>query len=337
MIKMGKYKYVQSFVDRHGRERHYFRRAGKRIALPAPEGSAPFERAYAAALSGSVPKPRNDKTIAHLVGLYKETPRFIGMKESTQSAYCQQLNEIEDQWGAFPADGLTRLKVNELMANRAHDKKRANRIHKRLRALMEYAVEIGWIDTNPVGRTRPYRVEVKGHRTWPESQIAKFHEHWKRGTPERLAFDLLLYLGQRAGDTANMSRLNIKSGRVRIKQEKTSTTLWISIHGDLQKTLNEGPVGSHHFIETAYGRCRSVKGLYNFIKKALRAAGCDDDLSPHGLRKAAATRLADTGCSSAQICAVTGHKSIQEMEKYIRERNQIKLADEAILKLPSRD
>jgi Phage integrase family len=35
--------------------------------------------------------------------------------------------------------------------------------------------------------------------------------------------------------------------------------------------------------------------------------------SAHGLRKAAATRLANAGCSSDQIRAITGHRSLSEV------------------------
>jgi hypothetical protein len=46
-------KYVQGFIDRHGKARFYFRRAGfKTVALPGLPWSPPFMAAYEAALSG---------------------------------------------------------------------------------------------------------------------------------------------------------------------------------------------------------------------------------------------------------------------------------------------
>jgi hypothetical protein len=47
-------RYVNSYWDRHGRLRHYFRRrkGAPSIPLPAP-GSAEFEQAYAAALQST--------------------------------------------------------------------------------------------------------------------------------------------------------------------------------------------------------------------------------------------------------------------------------------------
>jgi hypothetical protein len=48
-----KLDFVQSFVDRHGKPRWYFRRRGcKRVPLPGLPGSAEFMQAYEAALAG---------------------------------------------------------------------------------------------------------------------------------------------------------------------------------------------------------------------------------------------------------------------------------------------
>jgi integrase len=37
--------------------------------------------------------------------------------------------------------------------------------------------------------------------------------------------------------------------------------------------------------------------------------------SPHGLRKAAAKRMAEGGCTAHQIAAVTGHKTLAEVQR----------------------
>jgi len=42
-----KLEFVQAFIDRHGRVRHYFRRRGyKRVPLPGRPGSDEFMAAY---------------------------------------------------------------------------------------------------------------------------------------------------------------------------------------------------------------------------------------------------------------------------------------------------
>jgi hypothetical protein len=46
-----------------------------------------------------------------------------------------------------------------------------------------------------------------------------------------------------------------------------------------------------------------------------------------------ATRLSDAGCESQEIMAVTGHRSLKEIERYTRKRNQARLAERAMHKL----
>lgn len=332
---MKSHAYIHTFLDRHGKRRYYFRRFGTRTALPGKPDEPAFNHAYADALKASTAlrsmRAASPQSIATLIRVCRTTPQYLSCKASTLRNYEQALREIEDAWGQYPVPGLTRAKVNELMANRADDPKRANRLHKRLRALMELAVDLGWITVNPVARHRPFKVKVVGFRAWPEDQIAKFHARWPRETKERVAFDLLLYLGQRSIDTVAMARNQLDgTDAICVVQEKTGATLWLPLHADLQATLAAGPVGSRYFIETAAGAPRSIKGFYVWLKSAIRAAGCDDDLSPHGLRGAAATRLIDAGATGAQVCAITGHRSLKEMERYVRDRNQRVLARSAI-------
>ena len=52
--------------------------------------------------------------------------------------------------------------------------------------------------------------------------------------------------------------------------------------------------------------------------------------SARGLRKSAATRLADAGCSEPQITAVTGHATWNEVRRHTAVRDQRRLAASAL-------
>jgi integrase len=66
---------------------------------------------------------------------------------------------------------------------------------------------------------------------------------------------------------------------------------------------------------------------------AIRAAGLPARCVSHGLRKAAARRLAEAGCSEKQIAAVTGHRTLKEVARYTRAADQERLAAQAVDKL----
>ena len=53
----------------------------------------------------------------------------------------------------------------------------------------------------------------------------------------------------------------------------------------------------------------------------------------HGLRKSAAARLAEAGCSEHEIMAITGHKTLSEVQRYTRQARQKTMAQSAIAKL----
>jgi hypothetical protein len=68
----------------------------------------------------------------------------------------------------------------------------------------------------------------------------------------------------------------------------------------------------------------------NMVSDAIREAGLPQRCVPHGLKKAAARRLAEAGCSTSEIMAITGHKTPAEVECYTRAAEQERLARQAI-------
>ena len=87
------------------------------------------------------------------------------------------------------------------------------------------------------------------------------------------------------------------------------------------------------FLVTAQGKPFTAPGFGNWFGACCRAAGLPVGFNAHGLRKAAARRLAEAGCSSKQIMAVTGHRSIEELERYTEAAQQVLLARQALARL----
>jgi integrase len=58
-------------------------------------------------------------------------------------------------------------------------------------------------------------------------------------------------------------------------------------------------------------------------------AGLPAGLTAHGLRKAACRRLAEAGRSTNEIAAISGHKSLREVERYTRAASQLHMAKAA--------
>src|SRR5262249_34171252 len=135
------------------------------------------------------------------------------------------------------------------------------------------------------------------------------------GAKQRLAFDLLLYTGQRGSGVARMAR-PAAGEKIRVVQQKTGAPLTITVHPELRRSFEACPSGHRAAIVTAYGAPFSTKGFGQFMSDAIRKAGLPPCCKAHGLRKAAARRLAEAGCSAHEIMAVTGPKTLGEGERY---------------------
>jgi integrase len=73
----------------------------------------------------------------------------------------------------------------------------------------------------------------------------------------------------------------------------------------------------------------SSNAFGNWFRNACDEAGLKT-LAAHGLRKAAARRMAEAGCTSKQIAAITGHKTLSEIERYTEAAEQEHLARTAM-------
>jgi integrase len=108
--------------------------------------------------------------------------------------------------------------------------------------------------------------------------------------------------------------------------------LEIPIVPELQRIIDCSPVGELSFLVTKFKRPFTAGGFGNRMRAWCDEAGLPH-CSAHGLRKAAAARLAEYGATEHEIMAVTGHKTLKEVTRYTRAARQRVLADSAMKKL----
>ena len=87
------------------------------------------------------------------------------------------------------------------------------------------------------------------------------------------------------------------------------------------------------FLARDNGAAHTAGGFYNLFAAWCAAAGLEPGLAPHGLRKAAARRLAEAGATAHQIAAVTGHRSLAEVTIYTAAADQARLAAQGMAKV----
>jgi integrase len=175
----------------------------------------------------------------------------------------------------------------------------------------------------------------KGFHCWTDEEIAQFEARHPIGSKPRLAFALLLYTGQRRGDVIKMGRQHIKDGVLTITQEKTGTTVAVPVHPQLRAAIDAsaGINTNLTFIVTERGRPFPGHSFTAWFRKHCDDAGLPKRCVVHGLRKAAARRLAEAGCTVHEIAAITGHVTLREVERYTKAVDRERLARSAMARL----
>lgn len=328
--------YIQTFRDRHGRARFYYRRRGyPRVALPAP-GSPGFLRAYEAAgrpqpSEGAGAARTDPGSISALIVAYYASAEWAELRDSTKTGYRNMLDRFRDAHGHRRVSTVKPPHLEAIFHAMAKTPGAARNLRKRLRRVFRLAVRLGWRTDNPVTNTEAPRHKTEGFAPWSEEQIAAYEARWASGTRERLAMALLLYTGQRRSDVVTMGRQHVKVGRIHVAQVKTKARLAILIHPALQREIDAAPPGMT-FILTAFGKPFTAAGFTSWFRERAEIAGVHGR-TPHGLRKAAGRRLAEAGCSAKQIAAVLGHSTLSEVERYTKDADQEMLADAAVTRL----
>jgi integrase len=323
----------------NGKKRVHFRnkRTGFSVYLTGTPWSEDFMRQYAAAIEGVRERREivRDKrtvagTISALIVSYYASPVFRDLKASTQANRRNILERFRKDYGDLPVKGLTRAVIDKIMGAKANTPMAANNFLKVLRLLLDHAIAQNMLMANPTIGVKRYRTKSTGHHTWSEEEIATFQARHPSDTRAGLALALLVNTGQRRGDVVRMGWQHIRKGDlIAVRQEKTNTPLMVPIHPDLMQMLKSQPRQNLTFLMTERGASFTSAGFGNWFRDRCNEAGLKH-CSAHGLRKAAATRLANIGCTNEQIKAITGHRSDSSLAPYTRAADQERLARQAM-------
>ena len=331
--------YIETFFTRHGKRIWYFRVGqGKRTRLPDTYGSPEFREAYRSALAQHVSGERDTgRTMAWLVEQYKASPAWANAANETKKQFRVQLQRIKERVGKAPIEEITPAAVAAGRDARAAKPSDANKFLKCMSALMAFAVDRQWLQSNPARGVAKLAVKGQGFHTWTEDEAKRFEERWPLGTRERLAFDLLVYSGVRRSDVVRLGRQHTRQGEITITTEKSRNSgrpveVTITILPPLAASIAAAPTGDMTYLVTAKGTAFAKESFSNWFREACRAAGVPG--SSHGLRKLAAVRMAENGATEMELNAVFGWADgSNESATYVRKASRAKLARAGVVKI----
>jgi integrase len=326
--------YVQHWIDQHGKARSYFRKDGHpRVPLPGIPGSGEFMEAYHRALENAAPRtsPRaKEGSISALVAAYYASPGFLRLAESTRNNHRNIAERFREMHGDKAVASLRNGHIRALMHEVEKTPAKANHLLNVIRHLMRLAVLLGWRGDDPTEGIKKVRYREQEIHTWNPSEREKFEQRWPVGSRARLAYALLLYTAQRKSDVVRLGPKNIKEGDLNFVQQKTGVELWVPIHPKLKEALCSTEIGCETFLVTDQGKARTADGFSEWFRDCVKKAGLPRGCTPHGLRKAACVALAELGCTPHQIMAISGHKTLAEVELYTEEVDKKRLGKETM-------
>jgi integrase len=343
------HKYLVCDPDRHGNDRYYVRKPGHRKirireTYKGSDGNvtSAFMAAYFKALDTlegrrETPKTPGEKTFDWLVDQYFKSAKFKNFDPSTQADKRSVLNRFCRTAGNLPYVAFRKKDVEASQEKRRDTPAAADKLVKHLRALFEWAIKNEHATLNPtVGVEKIH--DSEGWHTWSREEIEAYRKHHPIGTKPRLALELMLNVGARISDASKIGRQHQSEGRLKFvahkgrNKAKTRKEIDVPISRELAVALANSPTGDTVYLVTESSVPFATNGLGNKFRDWCDAAGLPN-CSAHGLRKAAAVALAESGATAPELCAIFGWSKLETAEIYIRQANKAKMSSNAIQRL----
>ena len=276
------------------------------------------------------PPKQKTGTVAALITEFKRSPDWMVYAPKTKAQYLQAFDIIY-KWRDIPVESIKRRNLLQIRDAMRDTPGKANVFTNRIARLFAFALDREYVEYNPFVKIKP--LAGGEHARWPEAVVDWAITPGNLAESHRRAVVLALYTGQREGDVVKMRWADIEQGGVNVTQQKGGARVWIPLHSDLRAELDTWSRDALTILVNTRGRPWDVRSFANAFSSATRRYSMLNGYVYHGLRKSAASRLAEAGCTEHEIMAITGHKSVSEVQRYTREVRQRRTASAAIVKL----
>ncbi|MEM5495743.1 tyrosine-type recombinase/integrase [Hoeflea sp. AS16] len=309
---------------------HYHRATGR--PLRGEIGSMEFLADYVAAEESM--RDRHAGVLNRLIRDYTLSPEFGKLADSTRKEYQRMLTKVEVRFGDLPIKALDDPRVRQdfmswrgTVAKESGDREADNRLSV-ISSMLTWAKENGHILHNHVAGFRRLHKTDRSEKIWLPEHIEAF----MKVAPLELqrALILALHTGQRQADLLSLSWNNYDGSFISLRQGKTKRRVEIPCTTALKRMLDGLDRDTNLILTTKTKLPWKARYFKAQWEAATKAAGITD-LHFHDLRGTAITMLAEAGCSTPQIAAITGHslKTVTTiLDKYLARTRT--LAEEAI-------
>lgn len=235
------------------------------------------------------------------------------LSDQTRRIYDRWIREYSTLFGVLPFGALSKKVVVDLFdkmeagySTKVHAQSVLDHLFKI--AIYHDFVQHNWAQGLKLGK------KVKRTQCWhkyddnpdfigPFLESCKIH---KDGEAIALAFNILLHSAQRPGDVVTMKWNQYDGANISVRQQKSNKLMKIPCPAALKDVLDITAKKGTVMIVSKSGRAMS-QGMLNRRINEIKASIGADHLQARDLRRTAAVKLAEAGCSNRQIASITGH------------------------------
>ena len=267
----------------------------------------------------NAPRKSAHGTIAWLLDQYQKAPEYKAYKPKTQKDFDRLAGHIVAKFGKYKAAAVERRHIKgyyrELLDAGSTDN--ANRIIKTFHILLELARDEGLVQVNHASRMKLPQGNAR-QVVWSAAEVEKLIAACEAAGRRSIGLAVLMAfdLGQRLGDVLSMTWKQYSDGCILLTQGKTGSTVLIPVLPDLKTALDAITKTSTHIVVSEETK-RPYK-TFNFthlFREIADAAGFAGKQFLD-LRRSSAVRLAEAGCTTAEVVSITGH-SIESGERIL--------------------
>lgn len=299
-----------------GREYIYFRKGKFRHRLPDNPDSEEFSIEYWSARNGKRSAPVKTTWNALIISYYG-SPAFKTLSKGSQANYRRHCEAIREKNGNKDMRNFRRKHALAARDSLQDTWSKANERVAVLSVLCRHAVDLEWIERNPV--TDIEKLSGGEYEPWPEAKLRAYEKASGEQDTARTAYELGIGTGQRLGDCVKMMWADFDGEFMAVVQEKTGEKVWVYCPARLRAYLEALPKRGAYILAKnltqPLGK-RQVQAAVETVREEIGVMRGAQRLVPHGWRYTAAVQLAEAGCSDAQIQAVTGHRTLAMVQKY---------------------
>ncbi|MCF3643002.1 site-specific integrase [Rhizobium sp. TRM95111] len=342
-------RYLVFDPDPRGNERYYVRMKGRRkIRIREPfrdaDGAITDEfmaayRAAIAALKGETaaaakPNLPREETFEWLFDRYYRSATFKGFDKATQKDKASVLDRFAATAGHLPYRKFRHEDMVKSQLKRAATPGAADKLVKVLRALFNWAMmqKPALAAFNPAVGVEAINRRKGGFHTWTPAEIDSFRAHWSMGSTPRLAMELMIAIGARRSDAAQIGPKDefIRDGQrwVRFTAYKGRNRFPVEMEArltpELMEAIEKTPIGHHSYVISSRSAAYTIESFGNAFSRWCKEAGLEK-CSAHGLRKAASVAYAESGGTAPELMALFGWSNLKTAQIYIEQAEKRKM------------